>query len=42
MAVKGGVMEFAISFRLWGSLFFITFHAFTVTNSDGVCDGVSF
>ena len=42
MAVKGPVMESGFSFRLWRSLFLITLHAFTVTGSEGVSDGVVF
>ena len=42
MAVKGPVMEPGFSFRLWRSLFLITLHAFAVTGSDGVRDGVVF
>ena len=42
MAVKGPVMESGFSFRLWRSLFLITLHAFAVTGSEGVRDGVAF
>ena len=42
MAVKEPVMESGFSFRLWQSLFLITLHAFTVTGSEGVSDGVVF
>ena len=42
MAVKGLVMESGFNFRLWLSLFLITLHAFTVTGSEGVRDGVVF
>ena len=42
MAVKGPVMESAINFMLWQSLLVITFHAFTVTGSEKVCDGAAF
>ena len=40
MAVKGPVM--ASDFRLWRSLFLIMLHAFTLTGSEGVCDGIVF
>ena len=43
MAVKGPVMESGFfSFRLWQGLFLIRLHAFTVTGSEGVRDGVVF
>ena len=42
MAVKGPVMASDFSFRLWRSLFLIMLHAFTLTGSEGVCDGIVF
>ena len=42
MVVKEPVMDSGFSFRLWQSLFLIALHAFTVTDSEGVCDGVVF
>ena len=36
------VMECAFSFRLRRSLFLIKVHAFSITNSEGVCEGVCF
>ena len=42
MAVKEPVMESAFSFRLRQSLFLIKFHGYTITNGEGVCDGVCF
>ena len=42
MAVKEPVMESAFSFRLRRSLFLIKFHGYTITNGEGVCDGVCF
>ena len=38
MTAKGLVMESAISFRQWQSLFLITLHAFILTGNEGVCD----
>ena len=42
MAVKGLVMESAINFMLWQSLFVITLHAFTASGKEEVGDGVVF
>ena len=42
MPAKKPMMEAAFSFRLWRGLFFINLHAFTITGSEGVCDGVGF
>ena len=40
MAVKEPVIESVVSFRLRRSLFLIKLNAFTITNSEGVCDAV--
>ena len=40
MAVKESVMEFTFSFRLLESLLLIKPHAFTITNREGIYDGV--
>ena len=42
MAVREPVIESTFSYGLWQSLFLIKLHAFTVTGSEGVCDGVCF
>ena len=42
MAVKEPVMESAFSFRLLRRRFLINRHAFTITGSEEVCDGVCF
>ena len=42
MTVKKAVIESAFSFQLWRRLFLINLHAFTITGSEGVRDGVCF
>ena len=42
MAVKETVMESAFSFRLWRRRFSINPHAFPITGSEGVYNGVFF